>query len=126
MAHCLKHVDFAWKNLRILNDTITINELLQIAKDGFGDLVKVVVDVDREIIAIDAELHSDLEALCLENGSRQNTLWGINYYPEMEGEDFIEFDSMINLRPSQDNLSRGVEDEGIRKKIIEISEKWIK
>lgn len=112
--------------MRILNDTITINELLQIAKDGFGDLVKVVVDVDREIIAIDAELHSDLEALCLENGSRQNTLWGINYYPEMEGEDFIEFDSMINLRPSQDNLSRGVEDEGIRKKIIEISEKWIK
>jgi|TARA_B100000959_G_scaffold202277_1_gene211729 hypothetical protein len=44
-----------------------------------------------EIVAIDAELHSDLEALCLENGSRQNALWGINYYPEIDGEDFIEF-----------------------------------
>jgi len=89
-------------------------------------MVKAVVDVEREIVAIDAELHSDLEALCLEYGSKQNCLWGINYYPEMEGEDFIEFDSMINLRPSQRNLSRGVEDEIIRKKIVEISDKWIK
>lgn len=112
--------------MRILNDTITIEELLLIAKDSFGDLVKAVVDVDREIVAIDAELHSDLEALCIENGSKQNCLWGINYYPEMEGEDFIEFDSMINLRPSQGNLSRGVKDEMIRKKIFEISGKWIK
>ncbi len=112
--------------MRILNDTITIEELLLIAKNSFGDMVKAVVDVDREIVAIDAELHSDLEALCIENGSEQNCLWGINYYPEMEGEDFIEFDSMINLRPSQGNLNRSVKDEIIRKKIVEISGKWIK
>jgi len=112
--------------LRILNDTVTIEELLLIAKGSFGDLVKAVVDVDREIVAIDAELHSDLEALCLENGSKQSYLWGINYYPEMEGEDFIEYDSMINLRPSQGNISRGIEDEMIRKKIVKISDKWIK
>lgn len=112
--------------MRILHEIITIEELQLIAKDGFGDLVKAVADVDRETVAIDAELHSDLEALLLENDSEQNSLWGINYYPEMEGEDFIEFDSMINLRPSQGNLSRGVKDEMIRKKIIEISAKWIK
>ena len=57
--------------MRILNDTITTKELHLIAKDSFGDLVKAVVDLDRKIVAIDAELHSDLEALCLENGSRQ-------------------------------------------------------
>ncbi len=57
--------------MRILNDLITKKELLLIAKNSFGDLVKAVVDVDREIVAIDAELHSDLEALCLENGSLQ-------------------------------------------------------
>jgi len=74
--------------LRILNDTITTKELHLIAKDSFGDLVKAVVDLDRKIVAIDAELHSDLEALCLENGSRQ---WGINYYPKIDWEDFIEF-----------------------------------
>lgn len=112
--------------MRILIDTITIEELQLIAKDSFGDLVKAVVDIDREIVAIDAELHSDLEALCLENGSKQNCLWGINYYPDLEEEDFIEFDSMINLKPSQGNLSRGVKDEMIRQKIVKISDKWIK
>ena len=112
--------------MRILNNVITKKELLLIAKNSFGDLVKAVVDVDREIVAIDAELHSDLEALCLENGSLQNSLWGINYYPEMEGEDFIEFDSMINLRPSIGNISRGIKDEKIRKIIVKISYKWIK
>jgi hypothetical protein len=112
--------------LRILGDIITTEELLEIAEKSFGDLVKAVVDIDKEIIAIDAELHSDLEALCLENGSSQNALWGINYYPEMIGEDFIEFDSMINLRPSQNNRSRYVENENMRRDIIEISKKWIK
>lgn len=53
-------------------------------------------------------------------------LWGINYYPEMEGEDFIEYDSMINIRPTQGNNSRAVEDESIRKKIIDLTNKWIK
>jgi hypothetical protein len=89
-------------------------------------VVKAVVDVDRELIAVDAELHSDLEALLLGNGSKQKNLWGINFYPEMQGDDFIEFDSMINMRPSQGNRSRGVDDEGLRKKIIEIVAKRIK
>ncbi len=92
----------------------------------FGNLVKAVVDVDRELIALDAELHSDLEAFLLADGSKQKNLWGINIYPEMPGEDFIEFDSMINMRPSQGNQSRGVDDERLRKKIIEIAAKRIK
>ena len=91
----------------------------------FGDMVKAVVDVDRELIAVDAELHSDLEALLLDDGSKQKNLWGINFYPEIKGDDFIEFDSMINMRPSQSNRSRGVEDEGVRKKIVEIAAKRI-
>ena len=89
-------------------------------------MIKAVVDVQRELIALDAELHSDLEALLLENNSKQKDLWGINLYPEMEGDDFIEFDSMINMRPSQGNRSRGVEDEIIRRKIVEIVTKRIK
>ena len=112
--------------MEIINKVLTADELKKIAENGFGEMVKAVVDVDLEIIAIDAELHSDLEAFCLERNSKQNSLWGINYYPEMEDEDFIEFDSMINVRPSQGNNSRGVEDELIRKKIIDITNKWIK
>ena len=92
----------------------------------FGNLVKSVVDIDRELIAVDAELHSDLEALLLENGSKQKSLWGINLYPEIQGDDFVEFDSMINMRPSQGNRSRGIENEDRRKKIFEIIAKRIK
>ena len=91
----------------------------------FGNMVKAVVDIDREVIAVDAELHSDLEALLLKDGSKQKSLWGINFYPEMQGDDFIEFDSMINMRPSQGNRSRGVDDQGMRRKISELVAKRI-
>lgn len=112
--------------MKIINEILTINELNQMAANMFGDLVKAVVDVDRELIAVDAELHSDLEALLLEDGSEQKSLWGINFYPVAQDDEFIEFDSMINMRPSQGNRSRGVESPEIRKKIIEITAKRIK
>ena len=86
--------------MEIITESLKLNELKQMAANLFGNLVKAVVDVDRAIVAVDAELHSDLEALLLENGSKQKNLWGINFYPEMPGDDFIEFDSMINMRPS--------------------------
>lgn len=112
--------------MRIVKNPITIDELRKIAADSFGDMVKAVVDVKRELIALDAELHSDLEALLIENGSSQKNLWGINFYPDLKGDDFVEFDSMINMRPSQGNMSRGVNDTATRNKIIEVVNKWIK
>jgi hypothetical protein len=97
-----------------------LEDLQKAAARLFGDMIKAVVDVEKRLLAIDAELHSDLEALLLEKGSRQKDLWGINLYPEITGDDFVEFDSMINVRPSQNNKSRGVEDAQVRKKIIDI------
>ncbi|MDI6782071.1 MAG: DUF5674 family protein, partial [bacterium] len=58
-------------------------------------------------------------------GSKQKNLWGINLYTEFAGEDFIEFDSMINLRPSQNNRSRGVDDPQIRQAIKIIVDKLV-
>ena len=69
--------------------------------------------------AVDGELHADEEALLLENGSLQENLWGINIYPELEDPERIEFDSVINIRPSQGNLSRGVDDPVIRERIVQ-------
>ncbi|MCX5678693.1 MAG: DUF5674 family protein [Candidatus Omnitrophica bacterium] len=112
--------------MKIIKTTLAVNELKQMAVATFGNLVKAVIDVERELIAVDAELHSDLEALLLEDGSKQNNLWGINLYTEIQGDDFIEFDSMINMRPSRGNRSRGVENEMVRKKIIEIVTKMVK
>lgn len=104
--------------MKIVREKIFLDELKTMAQGMFGDLVKAVVDVERDVIALDAELHADLESLLLDDGSAQNDLWGINLYPEMTGDDFIEFDSMINMRPSQGNMSRGVDDRGIQKKIV--------
>lgn len=85
----------------------------------FGDMIKAVVDVKQGILGLDAELHADIEKELLSQGSMQADLWGINIYPEMEGDDFIEFDSLINIRPYQGNRSRDVQDPTIRKQIID-------
>jgi hypothetical protein len=102
------------------NNRITVDELSQMAEDMFGDLVKAVVDIARDRMVVDAELHADEEALLIAQGSVQTDLWGINLYPGLEGDDFVEFDSMINLRPSRGNRSRGVEDPAIRECIRHI------
>lgn len=113
--------------MKFVEDSISLKELDKMAKQKFGDLVKAVTDVEEEIMAIDSELHADGEALLLKKGSKQKNLWGINLYPEFFGEkDFVEFDSMINVRPSQGNMSRGVDDSGTRKKIVGIVEKLVK
>ncbi len=112
--------------MEIITKILELDRLKKMAADTFGNVVKAVVDIDREIVAVDAELHSDLEALLLDNGSKQKNLWGINFYPDIKGEGFIEFDSVINVRPSQSNRSRDVEDKEIRKKIIEIVAKRIR
>jgi Protein of unknown function (DUF5674) len=111
--------------MEIITQQTTLGEIERMAERMFGNMVKAVVDVDREILAVDGELHSDLEALLIENGSSQRSLWGINLYPEMKGDDFIEFDSMINMRPSQGNRSRGVESPQIRERIIQVVAKRI-
>jgi hypothetical protein len=99
------------------NNCVGLVELQQMADAMFGDLVKAVVDVKRDVMIIDAELHADEEALLIEQGSSQADLWGINLYPRLEGDDFVEYDSMINLRPSRGNRSRSVEDPGVREYI---------
>jgi hypothetical protein len=96
---------------------VTIDELREMAAAGFGDLVKAVVDVERGLMVVDAHLHSDQEAYLLEEGSNQADLWGINLYPDIDSESFIEFDSMINVRPLQGNRSRSVEDQTLRSRI---------
>lgn len=98
---------------------ISVAELTEMAASMYGNLVKAVVDLHRDLLVVDAELHVDQEQYLLESGSEQKDLWGINLYPEKFGSDeFVEFDSMINIRPRQHNMSRGVEDTEIQQQII--------
>jgi hypothetical protein len=103
--------------LRIVREKIARSAIATLADATFGDMVKAVIDVARGVMAIGGELHSDEESALLDDGSRQADLWGINLYPGATGESWIEFDSMINVRPSQGNASRDVLDEELRAKI---------
>lgn len=111
--------------IKIVISSIAKAELLEIAKNQFGDLVKAVVDVEMGIMAIGGELHADEEALLIEQGSRQENLWGINLYPEKLEDEWLEFNSMINVRPSRGNRSRGIEDLAMQDKIKNILNKLI-
>lgn len=110
----------------LIDNSITKEKLKDIAKASFGNLVKAVVDVSKQVMVIDASLHADEEAELLSTGSKQEDLWGINLYPDLEGENFIEFDSMINLRPGSGNISRGVDDANIQKQIRNIVNELVK
>jgi len=106
--------------MEIITEAISLAQLREMAVRRFGEMVKAVADVEQAVMAVDAELHADEEEALLERGSEQAHLWGINLYPDIVGESWIEFDSMINLRPSQGNRSRGVDDSVTRQRIVEI------
>ena len=97
-----------------------MDELRRLATGRFGDMVKAVVDLQRYIMLLDADLHADQEAQLLVEGSAQRDLWGINLYPDLPGNDWLEFDSMINLRPSFGNRSRSVDDPATRTAIADL------
>lgn len=114
-------------NIHVIQEPVQRQKLFDIAKEGFGDVVRSVVDVRQEIIAVGGELHSDKEVLLVEqyDGSKRTDMWGINIYPEKPDTEWIEFDSMINIKPMYNNCSRDVEDETTKEKIRRIIEKLI-
>lgn len=113
-------------DIRIIKEAIGITQLKEIAQNQFGSMVKAVVDIEKEIIAVGGELHADEEVLLMEkDGSKRENTWGINLYPEKSGEEFIEFDSMINLKPFLGNRTRSVENPVVQRKIKEIVNKLI-
>jgi Ca2+-binding EF-hand superfamily protein len=111
--------------MQILTEKISREQLKELAANTFVDMIKCVADVNRGLLAVDAELHADLESMLLEQGSEQEFLWGFNLYPDETGDDFIEFDSLINIRAWQGNRSRDVEDESVRKQIKELVSKFV-
>jgi hypothetical protein len=80
----------------------------------FEDTVKYVVDIERGLAAVGGELQADEEALLLENGSRQESLWGANYYPGRGRDECIEVRSLINIRPASGNRSMTVQDADLK------------
>lgn len=106
--------------IKIITDTISKEEVKKLAEDTFGDMVKAVVDIEKKIIAIGGELHADAEAVLIDYGSKQKNIWGINIYPDKPKNERIEYISLINIRPKQNNMSMKIEDTALQNIINEI------
>lgn len=111
---------------KIVKDAIPLADVRVLAHEQYGDIIKAVVDVERGIMGVGGELHADIQSLLIEKErSRGDTTWGINLYLEKTGDEFVEFDSMINLKPALGNRTRSVEDATVREKIKEIVNRLI-
>ena len=114
------------RGMEIVRGTIPLSALEQMAEAIFGNLVKAVVDIEHGIMAVGGEMHADEEALLLDEGSPQPSLWGINLYAaQFDTPRFIEFDSVINIRPRQGNRSRSVDDAAVRAAVTSIVERLV-
>ena len=115
------------EKIRIIKEPVTRVELKEIAEERFGDLVKAVVDIEQEIMAVGGDLHIDCQmALVQEAGSKHWNVWGVNIKPLETGEDFIHFDSMINLKPDFNNRSRSIDNMEVRQKVTDVINQLIK
>lgn len=103
--------------IRVIEDAIILDELREIAREYYVDMIKGVVDISKEIMAIGGEYHMDANMKILENGSIQADVWGFNIFFDRPQDERIEFTSLINIRPQAGNMSMEVEDEVIREKM---------
>ena len=112
-------------DIKIVKKRLSQRELEKIAKENYGEMAKGVADVKQKIIALGGELHADAEAMLLEHGSKQNDLWGFNIYTNRFHNDRIEYTSLINIRPSQNNRTIEIQDEKLKEQIKKIIDSLI-
>ena len=112
-------------DIKIFKSQVPKNELLALAKSGYGDMVKGVVDINKHLLALGGELHADAEQILLDQGSKQADLWGFNIYPEKSKDEYLEYTSMINIRPRQGNMSREIKDSNLCEQIKNIIDEMV-
>lgn len=112
-------------NIKIVEDSITKEEMAEIAQEFYVNIIKGVIDVEREIIALGGEYHMDANMVLIEHGSQQDNIWGFNIYLNRDGDDWLEYASLINIRPAAGNRSMFIEDKELCDKIKKIISKKI-
>ena len=113
-------------NPKIVREKILKQDLAQITKENFGNMVKVAIDVSREILAIGGEWHSQGdELLSKEEGYSSKNVWGVNFYPWNAPEKRIDYISLINIKPSFGHRQMEIQDEEIRETARMIIEKLL-
>jgi len=112
-------------DIKVFNSQVSKEDILSLAKAGYGDMVKGVVDINKRLLALGGELHADAEQVLLDQGSKQADLWGFNIYPEKTKEEYLEYTSMINIRPRQGNMGRDIKDLNLRSQIKNIIDEMV-
>lgn len=112
-------------NIKIINKKISDSELREIAKEFYGKMIKGVVDINREILAMGGEYHMDANVVLIDNGSKQEDVWGFNWYLDKSGDDRIEYVSLINIRPKQGNRTMEVQDNALCDRMKSIILKYL-
>lgn len=95
-----------------------ISDMLQ----AFDEFIKLAVDIEQEILAGGGSMHADCEEILLREGSAQENIWGADWIPAKRQ---VDFDSLINIRPQQNNPSMTILDENIRRKVESIARKLL-
>ena len=116
------------EGMLILTEPVSREQLIHIEEQTyFEDMMKCVADIERGLLAVNADLHADLGELLLESGSEQKNLYGYNIlYDGWE----IEYDSLINPPRNREagypRAGRTVADPAVRARIVEVTDKWIR
>lgn len=103
--------------IHLIRSKVTAEQMAEML-DTLGDYIKLAVDIDQQVLAGGGALHADCEAVLLDSGSRQESIWGADWVPSSQR---VYFAALINLRPSQQNLSMTIQDPGVRKRIERIA-----
>ena len=107
-------------NIVVVEDKITVNELREIAKEFYVSMIKGVVDIEKSVVAFGGEYHIDANIVLMDNGSKQKDIWGFNIYFDRPREEWLKYNSLINIRPLAGNNEMDVQNEDIRNKMKEV------
>ena len=112
-------------NIKIVKDNIGISDLKDLAKYTYNIMIKGVLDVENEVIAFGGEYHIDANKVLIEEGFKQDKIWGFNIIFKSDNDYDIEYTSLINIRPNQNNFDMEIQDISLKENIKKILNKKI-
>ena len=104
-------------DIRIIREPVTHDVLEELMRVHYRTFIKGVADIERGVIALGGDWHMDANTVLFSDGSEQKNLWGFNIYLGKSGDEAIEYESIINIRPAQNNRGRVIEDERVRSQV---------
>ncbi|MEA3493735.1 MAG: DUF5674 family protein [Candidatus Margulisiibacteriota bacterium] len=99
---------------KISHKPLSENKIKGLAEEFFGDMIKVVVDIEEGILAAGCSSHADAEQILLKKGLKQKNVWGANYSPFRKKGERLEYTALMNIRPRQNNPSQSIQSPEIR------------